>query len=383
MREVVVAGVGMGRFGRFADTTAVDHGVHASLLALADAGLTWQEVGVFYCGASSVGNIPGNFIADRLGRTGVEVVNVDNASASGSTAFRLAHLAVATGVADVAMACGVGKMDREYFSDPRKVLGGGDFNLRDVLARAQLNAASVFALVARRRMHDRGTSPEVFARVAVKSHDAGALNPNAHFQKPITVEQALGAKLIADPLRLYDCCPTSDGGAAAIVTTREIAQRLGRHPQVRVLSSAAMSTDDETSPWDNPSLTAATARRAYDAAGVGPEDLDLFQVHDAFSSEELEYYEPLGICPPGDAERLVMEGDTALGGRIPCNTDGGLLSRGHPIGPTGLAQVWETTHQLRGTAGARQVAGARTGLCQMIGRGPVCIVHVLQGAGTA
>lgn len=378
LRPVAVAGVGMHRFGRFPTGTATDFGVTAAIAALRDAGTAWPSVQTFYCGASSVGNVAGNFVVDRLGRTGVEVVNVENASSSGSTAFRHAYLAVASGQVDVAMACGVGKMDREHFSDPRRALGGGEFNLRVVLASAQLNAASVFAMVARRRMHERGTDPEVLARIVSKSHDYGALNPYAHFQKPISVDEARNARMIADPLRLYDCCPTSEGGAAAVLTTTEIAEKLGRHPVVEVASSASRSAAESPSAWENAELTTTTADAAYKIAGVGPEDLDLFQVHDAFSNEELEYYEALRICAPGEAERLVMDGATGLGGRIPCNTDGGLLSRGHPIGPTGIAQVWETVLQLRGQAGQRQVPDARVGLCQMIGRGPVCTVHILR-----
>jgi acetyl-CoA acetyltransferase len=184
--------------------------------------------------------------------------------------------------------------------------------------------------------------------------------------------------MVADPLRLLDCCPTSDGGAAAVVTTRAVAERLGRHPLVRVLASQAMSDIHLHEPWGDAVLTRAAAARAYEEAGAGPADLDLFQVHDAFSSEEIEYYEALDICGPGEAEKLVLEGATEIGGRIPCNTDGGLLSRGHPLGPTGLAQIWETVTQLRGQAGARQVDGARTGLIQLIGAGNVCLIHILQ-----
>lgn len=195
------------------------------------------------------------------------------------------------------------------------------------------------------------------------------------------MEEVLGSRMVADPLRLLDCCPTSDGGAAAVVTTRAVAERLGRHPLVRVLASQAGSDMHVHEPWGDALLTRAIAARAYDEAGVGPADLDLFQVHDAFSSEEIEYYEALDICGPGEAEKLVLEGATEIGGRIPCNTDGGLLSRGHPLGPTGLAQIWETVVQLRGQAGPRQVDGARTGLIQLIGAGNVCLIHILQRVG--
>jgi acetyl-CoA acetyltransferase len=186
------------------------------------------------------------------------------------------------------------------------------------------------------------------------------------------------ARAIADPIRLYDCTPNCDGGAAAVVASAEVAARLERNPKVVVQASVAISDLDLRPLVDHVGMTEVAARRLYDSAGIGPEDLDLVQVHDAFSPEELDYYEALGICPAGDAEKLVIEGETQIGGRIPFSTDGGLLSRGHPLGPTGLAQVWETTLQLRRQAGARQVEGARTGLCHMVGHGNVCVMHLLQ-----
>jgi acetyl-CoA acetyltransferase len=204
------------------------------------------------------------------------------------------------------------------------------------------------------------------------------MNPNAHFQQQYTLEEVQNSRMVADPLHLLECCPRGEGGAAAIVTTPQIAQRLGRHPLVSVAASAFKSELHTQDPFAEWILTDETARVAYESSGIGPRDLDLVQVHDAVSSEEIEYYEALGICPPGEGDGLVMAGETEIGGRIPFNTDGGLISRGHPIGPTGLAQIWETTLQLRGAAGPRQVEGATVGLAQMIGAGSVCVIHILK-----
>jgi acetyl-CoA acetyltransferase len=369
VREVAVVGVGMTRFGQYPDQSYVAHGVEATRNALADAGLDWNEIQYMYCGAASVGMYPGNRVGRELGLTGVPIINVENASASGSTAFREAYFAVADERCDIAVAVGVGKMGR--------IGGGGGGNRSEQLAARATGPSppvATFAMRARRRMAEYGTDPKVFAQIAVKNHRHGSLNPYAQLQEEYTLEEVLASRIIADPLHLLECCPTGDGGAAAIVATPAIAARLGRHPVVRVTASAFSSARYE----DEPSLTTTASRDAYEQAGLGPDDLDMVQLHDAFSNEELEYYAELGVCEPDEADRLVMDGDTALGGRIPFNTDGGLIARGHPIGPTGLAQVWETTLQLRGDAGPRQIDGAKTGLLQMIGAGGVCLIHILQ-----
>jgi acetyl-CoA acetyltransferase len=372
MRDVVVAGVGMARFGRYKDKTFVDHGVEAAQAALADAGLQWLDIEDAYCGACGIGGFVGNRIGQQLGLSGVPIVNVDNASASGSSAFRLAYHAVAEGRCEVAMAMGTGQIGRRMMNPL-----GRDEMLK-MLAGGQTNAMALFALVAQRRMHCHGTPAEVFGRIAVKSHWFAARNPYAQYQKETTLEEVMAGRMIADPLTLQMCCPSGDGGAAAILTTPEWARRLGRRPLVRVRSSVMKGEFWGDSPWTMDLLTASAAKEAYDKAGVGPEDFDLVQLHDATANEELEYYEALGLCPPGEGDRLVMDGDVGPGGRIPVNTDGGLISRGHPLGPTGIAQVWETTMQLRGEAGGRQVADARLGLIQMIGAGAVCFITILE-----
>jgi acetyl-CoA acetyltransferase len=266
--------------------------------------------------------------------------------------------------------------DREGHKEQRQV-NADDEMVRSAIGTGLVSAAAVFGMWARRRMHERGTDPAVFARVTVKNHRHASLNPNACFQNVLTLEEAMAARIIADPIRLYDCTPHCDGGAAAVVASAEVAAQLARHPNVLVRGSVAISDVDLRPFVDHVGMTEVASRRIYDDTGIGPDDLDVVQVHDAFSPEELDYYEALGICPVGDAEKLVVEGQTEIGGRIPFSTDGGLLSRGHPLGPTGLAQVWETTLQLRGQAGARQVEGARTGMCHMVGHGNVCVIHLL------
>ncbi|HJM74766.1 MAG TPA: thiolase family protein [Dehalococcoidia bacterium] len=369
MREVAVVGVGMTRFGQYPDQPYVEHGVEATRSALDDAGLEWNDIQYMYCGAANVGMTPGNRVAAELGATGIPVVNVENASASGSSAFREAYFAVADERCDIAIAVGVGKMGR--------IGGGGGGSQNERLAARATGPSppvAAFAMRAQRWMAKYGTDPRVFAQVAVKNHYHGSLNPYAQFQDVFTLEEVLASRVIAEPLHMLECCPTGDGGAAAIVATPAVAARLGRHQVVRVTASAFAGIRHQ----DDPPMTVTASQDAYEQAGIGPGDLDMVQLHDAFSIEELEYYAELGICEPDEAERLVIDGDTALGGRIPFNTDGGLISRGHPLGPTGLAQVWETTLQLRGDAGPRQIEGASNGLLQMIGAGGVCLVHILQ-----
>jgi acetyl-CoA acetyltransferase len=247
--------------------------------------------------------------------------------------------------------------------------------------------AAYFALWAMRRMHERGTQPEHFAEIAAKNWNHGARNPFADRRADhvVTAAEVLASAKVAEPLTAMMACPVDDGAACAIVAHCDVARRLqpGR-PLVRVLASA-LQTETYTpghtfvGPVVGPaSMSRDTAREAYEDAGLGPEDVDLALCHDAFANEELEYYELLGFCADGEAEKLVEEGATRIGGRIPVNTDGGLIARGHPGGPTGLAQIHELALQLRGEAGPRQVANARTGLAHLVGGGSVCTVCLLQ-----
>jgi acetyl-CoA acetyltransferase len=315
-----------------------------------------------------------------LGLTGLPVTHVENASATGLVAFREAAWAVSSGRAEVAMVLAFDKMTDMARRGPSRGTG------RDELDATILPAA-YFALWAQRRMHDHGTKPEHFAAIAAKNWNHGALNPMSHRQPEheVTVDEVLASQMIAEPLTAMMSCPADDGAACAIVASAEWVRH--HQPDRRLVRPIASALQSETyspghtflGPVVGPAtMTAATARLAFDDVGLGPGDIDLVLCHDAFANEELEYYELLGFCGEGEAEALIENGDTALGGRIPFNTDGGLIARGHPGGPTGLAQVHEVVTQLRGEAGARQVEGARRALAHLVGGGSVCTVNLFE-----
>ncbi len=365
-------------FGRHRDRTLSDLGVEAVLTALSDVGLVWRDVQLMYCGVVGGGMTPGTGIGAQLGQTGLPIINIDNASASGSSAFREASLAVASGRVDIAAAVGVGKLSQSFGSGSARP--GSPEAREGNIRRMQgvMPPAGYFAMRTRRRMHDFGSTIEQFALVSVKNHKHASHNPFAQLQNELTVEEIAHARMIADPLTVPHCCPMGDGAAAAVVVSEERARQLGVLPLITVEASVFRSGIYENGPPSEAETTHLTAQEAYAQAGLGPDDIDLVQVHDAFTVEEIEYCEQLGFCEVGEGERMAENGDTAIGGRIPFSTDGGLLARGHPLGPTGLAQVWETVQQLRGLSGPRQVAGARVGLVHMVGVGGVCIVHILK-----
>ena len=377
-REVYVVGVGMHAFNNDAVPTALMADV-AGTEALADANIEFQEIGALYNGHLGGGIGAGVHIAKEFGLTGIPVTHVENASATGSSAFGEAVHAVGGGRVEVAMALG--------FDDMNRVGGLGRSRGRRMGAEDVMLPAAFFGMWATRRMHDVGTTAETFAAISAKNWNHARANPYAQRRADhvVSVEKVLGSTMISYPHTSMMACASGGGAAAAIVASKEVAERVcdGR-PMVRVTASQQRSetyTDGHVflgAVIGPAQMTRDTAADAYEQAGLGPDDLDLVQVHDAFPIEELVYYELLGICGDGEGDRLVAEGATTLGGRIPFSTDGGLTARGHPGGPTGLAQIHETTLQLRQEAGARQVEGANTGLCHMAGAGSVCVVHILQ-----
>jgi len=379
VKDVAVLGVGMHRFGRWAERSNADMARDAGLAALDDAGLSFRDVQAAYAGYIFAPVMSSARVMKEFGLTGLPVQHVSNASATGSAAFREACLAVASGRHDVVMVVGFDKMTAMI---QQSAAPTDPAWLEDAIL-----PAAFFALWATRRMHERGTKPEHLAAIAAKNFNNGALNPMSQRQadKPVTVEKVLTSRMVAWPLTTMMSCPIGDGAAVAIVGRADLARK--RHPDrpvVRVVASELQSERYERGhlfmgPVVGPArMTVDAARAAYEQAGLGPEDLDLVQVHDAFAIEELEYYELLGLCRPGEAEGAIERGDFALGGRVAVSTDGGLIARGHPGGPTGLAQIWETTLQLRGEAGRRQVPDARVGLCHMMGGGSVCAIHILR-----
>ena len=374
MREVAVVGVGMHPFGR--SSTPLRRMVYdAGTSAMKDAGLTFADVGAVYTGYINSGIMTGARFMKEFGLTGIPVEHVENASATGQTTFREAYLNVAGGHSDVAMAIAFDTLE------DMAVPGMSKFSVEGAIL-----PAGFFAMWARRRMHEYGSSVETFAEIAAKNWNHAALNPMAQRRSDhlVTAEEVLKSRMIADPHTSMMCAAVGSGAAAAILTTVENARRLQPGRPVITVEASTLQSEQYTpghvflGPVVGPSkMTQDTANEAYEKAGLGPADLDLVQVHDAFPVEELVYYELLGIVGDGEGDKLVAEGATKLGGRIPFSTDGGLIGRGHPGGPTGLAQIWETTLQLRGEAGARQVEGARIGMTHMVGAGSVCSIHIL------
>lgn len=379
LEDVAVLGVGMVRFGVYPGKTNYDLAREVGLAALGDAGIGFGDVDEAFVGYLFGLPMTGIKAMKELGLTGLPVTHVENASATGLVTFREAAFAVASGRCDVALALGFDKMTEAAATSPRG-LGG-----RDVIDSVILPAA-YFSLWAMRRMHERGTRPEHFAKIAAKNWNHGALCPWSHRQpsEPVTAEQVLASRKVAEPMTTMMTAPVDDGAAAAVLARKDFARRL--HPGRPLVLPVASALQTETytpghtflGPVVGPAtMTRDTARQAYEEAGLGPEDLSVAYVHDAFASEELEYYELLGVCGDGEAEKLVEEGATTLGGRIPFNTDGGLIARGHPGGPTGLAQIHEIALQLRGEAGPRQVEDARVALAHLVGGGSVCDVEIL------
>ena len=377
---MAVAGVGMVRFGKYPERRVADLAREAGLAALHDAGMTLADVDEAFVGYVQPAMLGVQAIKE-LGLTGLPVTHVENASATGLVAFREAAWAVASGRAEVAMALAFDKMTdmaRSGRSRPGSRRGSG----RDQIDSTILPAA-YFALWAHRRMHDRGTRPEHFAAIAAKNWNHGALCPGSH-RRPdhrVTAGEVLASRVVAEPLTAMMVCPADDGAACVILASTERVRATGDGRRlVRPVASALRSETYEPGHTflgavvGPATMTRATARDAYDDAGFGPDDVDLALCHDAFANEELEYYELLGFCPEGQGERLVDQGATTLGGSIPFNTDGGLIARGHPGGPTGLAMVHEIVQQLRGEAGVRQVTGARTALAHLVGGGSVSTV---------
>jgi len=379
MRDVYITGVGMTVFGRHPDRSLRDLGGEACLAALRDAGVQPKEIEAGYCG-NALGPVlqgetsVGQNVFWEVGINSVPIVNVENACATGSTALHQAWVSVASGLYDMVIVAGTEKvvMPKGTFLD----VGAGELEVKlgEVFP-------GCFALIAQKHMELYGTTREQLAKVSVKNHMNGTLNPYAQFQKTFTVQEVLDSPMIADPLTLYSCCPNSDGAAALIVCSRKKAVK-AKGKAVRILASVLATgiyeNQRDFTSWE---VEKRAAGKAYTMASLGPEDLDVVEVHDAFTISEILHYEGLGLCRPGEGGRLIDEGITALGGRVPVNPSGGLLSRGHPVGASGVAQVVEIVWQLRGEAGKRQVEKARVGLAQIMGGNKegdtrACTVHI-------
>jgi len=382
-----IAGVGMIRFGKHLETGLKGLGAEAVRAALADAGIGADQLEAAWVGNAAAGlitgqeSIRGQVILRGIGIGRLPVVNVENACASGSTALNQACAMVSAGYYDTVLALGVEKM---YHEDKKRTFGAftGAVDVEafaDIMAMLKKNAEQsgaksasegagekrsmfmdIYALVARAHMERYGTTAAHFAGIAAKNSFHGSLNPRAQFREELTVEQVLAAPMIAEPLTRPMCSPIGDGAAAVVIVSERKARQMGLAKPVRIASSVLRSGWDHAP--DEDGLSETCSREAYEEVGVGPQDLDLIELHDASAPAELFAYESLGLCAKGEGSRLVEEGATRLGGRVPVNTSGGLLRKGHPVGATGVAQIVELTEQLQGRAGERQVEGARLAL---------------------
>jgi acetyl-CoA acetyltransferase len=365
MSDVYILGTDMIKFGRFPERSVPQIAAEAANLALDDAGVTIQDIQAMWSG--NLYQAPAMVIP---------VVNCANACATGATAFRDAWLSVKAGVYDLVLAVGVEQMGKGLLGGG----GGGKGIPKEGLLGSGLMPA-VFAEAGMEHTRKHGTSFEQFAKVSVKNHHHSTLNPKAMYQIETPLEQVMNAEMIAYPNTKLMCSVNVDGSAAAVLASEKKAKELGMGRAVRV--KASVLTSD---PWQERDLvmpdvntcTRLAAKAAYDMAGVGPEDIDLVELHDCFATAEILHYENLGLCADGEAGRLIDEGETALGGRVPVNVSGGLLSKGHPLGATGIANIYEVSTHLRGEAGKRQVEGAQHGLTHVIGLGSACAIHVLE-----
>lgn len=380
MRNVYIIGGGMTTFGKHLDKGLRDLGRDACARAMKDAEVLPSEIEAGYCG-NALGAIiqgetgVGQNVFWEVGINGIPIVNVENACASGSTALREAWMAVAGGFYDTVMVVGVDKavMPKGTMLN----VGEGDLDM-------QMGEAFPvhFALMAKKHMELYGTTREQLAKVSVKNHYNGTLNPYAQFNKAVSMEEVLNSMMIADPFTLYSCCPNSDGAACVVLSSSDRVETKNL-PRIRIAASVLKTGTYENqrniASWEVETLA---ARDAYDMAKVTPEEISLVELHDAFTICEIIHYEGLGLCPLGEGGRLIDEGATEIGGRIPVNPSGGLLAKGHPVGATGVAQVVEIMWQLRGEAEKRQVKNARVGLAQIMGGSKegdtrACTVHIM------
>jgi acetyl-CoA acetyltransferase len=384
--RVNVLGVGMVPFATPKSRSLfTDMGARAVQAALQDAGIDYSEVQQAFAGYVYGDSACGQRVIYRVGMTGIPVINVNNYCATGSTALLLARQAIAGGLCDCVLAVGFEQMNPGALTSVYADRPSPMESFTECMTRLQgfteaPRAAQFFGGAAREHLQRYGTRPDTLARIAVKARAHAANNPNAVFRDPVTVAEVLASASIFDPLTRLQCCPPTSGAAAAILCSNEFATRRSLKPRVHIAAQAMVS--DRGSTFDSDSMinlvgydmTAAAASRAFEAAGIGAKDVDVIELHDCFTSNELLSYEALGLVEQGAGEKLVVDADNTYGGQWVVNPSGGLLSKGHPLGATGLAQCAELVWQLRGQAGRRQVEGARVALQHNIGLGGACVV---------
>jgi acetyl-CoA acetyltransferase len=393
--NVWILGIKMTKFGKHADKDVVDLASEAAMAALADAGVTMRDMGIMAAGNLMGPGGVGQQIQKQVGQTGIPVYNVSNACATGATALRTVIMAIKAGECDMGIAVGVEKLAGAG------LLGGGgkaqaDGNVWKAKGRYGAVASTdgrigtdampgTFAQIGMEYGHKYGGADfELFARISEKNHAHSTLNPLAAYSKRFTLDEIMGDMMIAYPNTRPMCSANCDGAAAAVLVSETKLRTLSLEQQRRAIKvSASVLTTD---PWEEAcqvlpnvnTLTRNAAKQAYEAAGIGPEDLDLVELHDCFATAELVHYDNLMLCPEGGAVDFFKSGAPWRDGSMPVNVSGGLQSKGHPIAATGIANVWEICHHLRGEAGDRQIVGAKVGLAHVIGLGSACGIHVLE-----
>jgi len=380
MREVVVAGAGITRFDSYDGEKGrpfkgfYDLGSEAILKALKDSDMEWKDIQAAFCGSVYCGTASGHQTIEKIGMTGIPIVNVENACSSGSSAFRLAYQSVATELYDVVIAVGFEQMPRGFIMSTawpewQRKMG---FNVQP----------ASYAMGTVRYMEETGATEEDFARVTVKNRKNGALNPNARFQKPVTIEEVLTSRIVDKPLRLLHSCPLADGGTAVILCSKK---KLKSKTKMVSVAASVLSSGTYGHMYGGGSVKIQTPdhievsmKQAREMSGYGPKEMHVVQAYDTMAPAELWDLEKMGFCGKGEAPRLLREGYFNLNGKLPVNTDGGLMSRGHPLGATALAQIIEIYRQIREEAGPRQVPGAKIGLAHAMGAGPNSAVVILK-----
>lgn len=396
--DIYILGISMTKFGKHTDKDVVDLGAEAAMAALKDAGVTMDQIGVLAAGQLMGGGGFGQQLQKQIGQTGIPVYNVSNACATGATALRTAIMAVKAGEVKFGLAVGAEKLAGAG------LLGGGG-SAKKTANKWQPSGRygavaptdgrigtdtmpGTFAQIGMEYMHTYGSvNFDVFAKISQKNHFHSTLNPMAAYQKEFTLDEIKGDMMIAYPNTRPMCSANCDGAAAAVVCSGETLKTLSAEQQRRAVkvSASVLTTDPYTESCqvlpDVNTLTKRAARQAYEMSGVSPEDLDLVELHDCFATAELVHYDNLLLCPEGGAVDFFESGATWRTGKTPVNVSGGLESKGHPIAATGIANIWEICHHLRGEAGPRQIEGAKVGLAHVIGLGSACGVHILEKSG--
>jgi acetyl-CoA C-acetyltransferase len=382
-REVAIIGTGIVKFGERWDQGTRELAVEAGIKAVENANISGKDIQLVVGGNMSGGMFTGQehgsaLLADYLGINPIPAIRTEGACSSGGLAMKVGCLAIASGMYDYVAVGGVEKMTDVYGPQATTALSGA----MDYETEAYFGATfpGIYALIAQRHMYQYKTSREQLALVAVKNHENGFYNPYAQFQKKITVDDVLSSPLVADPLRLLDCSPITDGAATIILTSAELARK---HTDTPIYVKASAQASDTLSLFSRRDITTldatlVAAKKAYEQAKLRPKDIDFAEVHDCFTIAEILAYEDLGFAKKGEGGKLIEEGETHIGGKIPINPSGGLKAKGHPVGATGVAQIVELVRQLRGEAGKRQVKGAEIGLAHNIGgSGATCVIHIL------